>query len=98
MNQQPSHNSGPLPDELMDQFHKANDRFHEARMNLEAQMAGIDHRHNQRVEQAADAVHAAELEVEEITDKISKELHADSPGPQPESPNAGPVADFEPLR
>lgn len=91
----------PVPDELMDRFHKANEHFHEARQNLEAQMRGIDHRHQQRVNAATDAVLAAEREVEEATDKIEQELHGQNsanPGALPPAGQEGHVAEFEPLR
>ena len=81
MESSPRKPAAPVPDELMDRFHKANERFHEARENMEAQMRGIDHRHQERVNAATDAVLAAEREVEEATDKIEQELHAPDGAP-----------------
>ena len=93
--------AGPLPDELMQQYHKAVDRFHEARENLEATMAGIDHRHNERVHHAAEGVQAAEREVEEVSDRIGQELRSQQPkgiGQAHQDDKGEHVADFEPLR
>jgi predicted NodU family carbamoyl transferase len=96
--------AGPLPDELMEQLHRANHHFHEARKNLEAQMEGTEYRHQDRVDAAAEGVRAAEREVEEVTDRIAKEMHGDEPvGTTPGRGIAPPahgqqVADFEPLR
>ena len=93
--------AGPLPEELMDQYHKAIDHFHEARKNLEATMAGIDHRHNERVSHAAEGVQAAEREVEEISERIGQELRSQkSPGLgwAHEENQSEHARNFEPLR
>jgi hypothetical protein len=58
--------AGPVPEELIERYHKAIDQFHEARENLETTMAGIDHRHTEHVHHAAEGVQAAEREVEDL--------------------------------
>ena len=66
----------PVPEELMDQLHKANDNFRDARKNLESELNGT--RQEGRVRAAADGLRAAEAQVEEVTEQIQKELHPDS--------------------
>jgi len=62
-----------VPEELMDQLHKANDTFCDARKNLESELNGT--RQDDRIRTAADSLRAAERDVEEITDQIQKKLH-----------------------
>ena len=62
-----------VPEELMDQLHKANDTFRDARKNLESELNGT--RQDDRIRTAADSLRAAEREVEEITEQIQKKLH-----------------------
>jgi len=62
-----------VPEELMDQLHKANDTFRDARKNLESELNGT--RQDDRIRTAADSLRAAERDVEEITDQIQKKLH-----------------------
>ena len=93
--------AGPVPEPLMDQLHKAHDRFHRARQSLEAELVDIGERRRARVDAAADSLRAAEREVERVTEKIQEELHAQvhaSPTALPPMDQIGPVADLEPLR
>jgi len=93
--------AGPVPNELMDQLHQANDHFHKARENLEAQMKAVENNHQERVNIAAENVRAAEVEVEEISERIGQELRSQKPGelgePRHDDQNQH-VADFKPLR
>jgi hypothetical protein len=66
-----------VPDELMDQLHKANDTFREARRCLESELNGT--RQQDRIKTAADGLRAAERDVEEITEQIQKKLHPSGP-------------------
>jgi hypothetical protein len=65
----------PVPDQLMDDLHKANQRFHAARVELEHQMDGSEQSHQERVSAASEGVQAAEREVEAVTEQIGKSLH-----------------------
>ena len=67
----------PVPEDLMDQLHKANDTFRDARKNLESELNGA--RQQDRVRAAADGLRAAELDVEQITEQIQKKLHPSVP-------------------
>jgi len=65
----------PVPEKLIEELHKANEHFHDARKHLETQMEDTDFSHQVRVDAAAEGVRAAEKEVEAISEKIRKELH-----------------------
>ncbi len=93
--------AGPVPDDLMDKLHKANDRFHQAREQLEAQMNGVEFRHQERVNNASEAVRVAEREVEEVSDRIGQELRSQQApelGEAHRNDRGEHVADLEPLR
>lgn len=93
--------AGPVPNDLMDQLHKANDHFHQAREQLEAQMNGVEFRHQERVNSASEAVRVAEREVEEVSDRIGQELRSQKApelGEVHRNDRGEHVADFEPLR
>jgi hypothetical protein len=106
MNSNSTSNAETVPDELMKELHGANEHFHRARETLETEMEGAEYRHQERVDAATENVRVAEREVEEVSGKISKQLHPDQvsakdlaarrtsapPAPDPQ------VADFEPLR
>ena len=66
-----------VPEELMDQLHKANDTFRDARKSLESELNGT--RQQDRIKTAADALRAAERDVEQITEQIQQKLHASGP-------------------
>ena len=94
-------NAGPVSDDLMDQLHKANDRFHRAREQLEAQMKGVEYRHQERVNSASKAVRVAEREVEEVSERIGHELRSQQApelGKAHREDQSEHVADLEPLR
>ena len=78
--------SGRVPDELIDELHGANQKFHEARVHLEEQMDGTEHRHQERVDAAASDVREAEQKLEAVSDQISQTLHADPANPPPTPP------------
>ena len=93
--------AGPVRDELMDQLHKANDHFHQARENLEAQMKGVEYRHQERVNNAAEGIRAAEREVEEISERIGQELRSQTTGEKGRAHHddqSEHIADLNPLR
>jgi len=92
--------AGPVPREMMDMLHKANDHFRQARENLETQMKGLEDRHQERVNSATDGVRAAEQEFEEISEKIGQELRSQTTdhGSLHAGDGINHVADFEPLR
>ena len=97
----PTKPAGPVPEELMNQLHEANDHFHRAREHLEAQMEGSEFRHQERVDNAAEKVRSAEREVEDASERIGQELRAQKPGEighAHEDGHGGDVADLEPLR
>ncbi|HEY8751826.1 MAG TPA: hypothetical protein VIM11_27845 [Tepidisphaeraceae bacterium] len=69
--------AAPVPDQLMDELHKANQKFHEARVELEHQMEGSEDHHQQRVDSASEGLRAAERQVEAVTEQIDKSLHGE---------------------
>ena len=69
--------SAQVPKELMDELHKANDAFRDARKNLESELDGTHQQ--ERVKTAADQMRAAERDVEQITEQIQKRLHPSGP-------------------
>ncbi|MDB5293030.1 MAG: hypothetical protein JWL69_4271 [Phycisphaerales bacterium] len=62
-----------VPDELVNQLHDANERFHSAKEQLEEVMDDSEYDHQTRVQAGTDKLRDAEREVEEVTEKIHKE-------------------------
>jgi hypothetical protein len=85
MNTPPAQSSSPVPENLMDDLHKANEHFHDARVELEKQMDVAEPLHSQRVETASEGVRAAEREIEAVTEQIGKTLR----GEDNQEPNPG---------
>ncbi len=71
----PSPNSTPhtIPAELLAQLHAANERFSNARREIEQAMDASEYSHQERINQKEEELRNAERELEEITRKI-KEL------------------------
>ncbi len=63
-----------VPQELVDQFHQANEEFHEAKQALERVMDGSDYRHEERMEAAMEGMRKAERTVEEVEKRVSEKL------------------------
>jgi hypothetical protein len=59
-----------VPDELMQRLHVAMARFHAAREELERSMAGVEYRHQERIDLAGDHLRQAERELEQIDEAI----------------------------
>ena len=64
-----------VPDEVMQRLHEANDRFHTAGLRL----AGVDRMGFAERRGAANAIRAAEREVEDVEQEIHELLDADRP-------------------
>jgi len=63
-----------VPDELMDRLHRANERFHVSRQDLERWMDSWEFRHQERVDAAEEQFRQAEREVEDVTEQIRRVL------------------------
>jgi hypothetical protein len=63
-----------LPDELLDQLHKANEHFHESKKQLDHAIDGTEYRHQERVNDATNEIRNAEHEAEEVDKKIHEAL------------------------
>ncbi len=66
-----------VPNELMDKLHEANQKFGEARKDLEEKMDASEYRHQERVNESAARIREIEKQVEEVSEQISKKLHAE---------------------
>jgi hypothetical protein len=64
----------------MQRLHDAMARFHAAREELERSMAGVEYRHQERIDLAGDHLRQAERELEQIDEAIKGTLRADQPG------------------
>ena len=67
--------SSQVPKMLLDQLHRANQRLHEAKEELEQNMDGSNYRHEERVDVAMQSFREAERAVEDIERQISAKLH-----------------------
>ena len=63
-----------VPDELLQQLHEANARFHRAKEQLEGAMNNTDFAHQHHLNQAESEMREAERVVEEIDRRIRAEL------------------------
>jgi methylphosphotriester-DNA--protein-cysteine methyltransferase len=63
-----------VPDDLMQELHKANEQFHSAKRAVEQTMADPQEQHQQRVDAANDQLREAERRVEEINLRIHANL------------------------
>ena len=57
-------------DDLLEKLHQANQRFHDAKKQLEAVMDDSEYSHQQRIDHAEDELRLAEREVEQVTLEI----------------------------
>ena len=69
----------PVPDphlreELIEQFHQANERFHQSRAEWEKWLAASEFRHEERVIAALDKLREAEREVEAVEERIRQAM------------------------
>jgi exonuclease VII large subunit len=65
-----------VPDDLMAQLHAANQQLHDARTALEAAMDESVPSHQQKVDQAEQAMRDAEAAIEQISNEIHKAIAA----------------------
>ena len=59
-----------LRDELMDELHRANERFHQSRLEWEHWLAAAEFRHDERVDAAREKLRDAEREVQAVEERI----------------------------
>jgi predicted nucleic acid-binding Zn-ribbon protein len=73
-----SHPAPGIPNELLQQLHAANERFHHSRRELERWMDASEYRHQERVTKAEANLHDAERDVQAIEERIKKLLEQKS--------------------
>ncbi len=71
--------SSIVPEELMRQFHQANEHFQHCREQLEQSMDGSEFRHQERVEAATNELRQAEGELERVEGQIREVLVSHAP-------------------
>lgn len=69
--------SAGVPEDLINELHRASEHFHESRQHLEEAMDGSNYRHQERVNAAGEELKQAEKKLEEVEEQIKKKL---SPG------------------
>ena len=67
-----------IPDELIQRFHDATERFQAARQELERSLSGSEYRHQERVDLAGDRLRRVERELEQIDEAIKETWRLDS--------------------
>jgi DNA repair exonuclease SbcCD ATPase subunit len=68
-----------VPEELMEQLHRAAERFHECRQQLEQWMDSSEYRHQERIDAATEQLRQAERQVEEVEEQIRSVLGSGPP-------------------
>jgi hypothetical protein len=61
-------------EQLIQELHRATERFHHSRMELEKWMDASEYRHQERVDAAEEQLRQAESELEQVNDRISQAL------------------------
>jgi hypothetical protein len=61
-------------EDLVQQLHQANARFHDSKVEWEKWLLASEYRHEERVEAAREQLRAAEQEIEAIEERIKKAL------------------------
>jgi hypothetical protein len=68
-----------VPEELMQRLHAANESFHDSRQEWERMLGNTEDRHQERIDQAAEKLRAAERELEEANEAIRRALRQNAP-------------------
>jgi hypothetical protein len=71
----PDVNRLTVPEELQQQLHEANQRFCQARQNLEEGSRAFDDEHSKHMKVLADELRRAEKELEELNQKVQDILN-----------------------
>jgi methyl-accepting chemotaxis protein len=71
----PSVNRLVVPEDLQKQLHEANQRFSQARQNLEEGSRACDDEHTKHMKLLADELRRAEKELEQLNEKVQEILN-----------------------